>query len=72
MQLDNKTRIFGEPVMTMELPTAQATREDARIEENRERMGVIFFRKEGESRGLSSGSIVKLNGSKLIRKSEKN
>ena len=57
--------------MTMELPTAQPTREDARIEENRERMGVIFFRKEGESRGLSSGSIVKLKGSKLIRKCEK-
>ena len=46
-----------------------ATREDGRIKENRGRMGVILFRKA--SRGLSSGSIVKLKGSKLIPNCEK-
>ena len=34
-------------------------------------MGVILLRKERQSRGLSSGSIVKLKGSKLIPKWEK-
>ena len=47
------------------------TWEDERIKVNRGRMGVILLRKERQSRGLSSGSIVKLKGSKLIPKWEK-
>ena len=48
----------------------QPTREDRRIEENRGQMGVIFFRKKGEFRGLGSGSIVNLKGSNLFHNSE--
>ena len=50
---------------------SQPTTEDTRIQGNRGQMGAIFFRKEGESRGLGSGSIVKLKGSKLFPKCEK-
>jgi len=51
-------------------PASQPTREDVRIRENREKMGAVFFRKKGECRGLGSGSIVNLEGSKLFRNCE--
>lgn len=50
----------------MEFPTSQPTREDVRIRENRGLMGVIFLRKKGECRGLGSGCLVNLKGSKLF------
>ena len=49
---------------------SQPTKKDVRIDENRGQMGVIFFRKKGESRGLGSGSIVNLKGSNLFCNSE--
>lgn len=51
------------------LSSSEAT-EDVRKQENRGQMGVIFLRKKGECRGLGSGSIVNLKGSKLFRKCE--
>ena len=41
------------------------TKEDGRIAENRGKMGVFLLRKQG-SKGLSSGSIVGVTGSKLL------
>ena len=56
---------FREVVMA-KFPASQPTREDLRIQEHREQMGVIYVRKKGECRGLGSGSIVNLEGSKLL------